>query len=1143
MHGYRQKEQENKMKKYLLLSLLSIVLLQASSGVMASGQKTCYNATEEIPCPEEGEPFYGQDASYRSGKPIHLIKDSDLKIIKDVTNNLTWQLNSRKYPSTVQSGIQYCETLQLAGITDWRLPTMSEMMTWFDFSVPLIPIHPYFIEDNEDEEHIHWWSSSVSNDPNKYWSFNKGEDYFSGGAAIYLDQDLGYYVRCVSGPQLSEEEDVVVYDDVDVVYDKRHGLMWQDSSDVFIKRTWEEALAYCEESEFEGFSDWKLPSVSELHTLGNFTDEEPIAQKFTNKGDPLLWLWSSTTAANRLYAIIMHFTDNDNIYTSHSHKTYIQQASQVRCVREIPIVDHREEFDEEVINDVSDYNSSSSKILSLTAGWNLVALPVDINISGSDYVHYFNGYELIYTFSQEGGWVKDPPMIHAGEGFWIMMPEAHSYTFSGESYSIVEKIAALPDGWHLLGTGQSSVLASFSDIGDDVWSYKEEVWDNNPGSVKENSGFWIHKQAGSVQVVKISSTSTPIPELNAVDDALMLTEGDCSEVDEVSFVCSGQDFADIQRYQQKALFIDDLFRGVIDAVEEDGATVRITVREADTIKDVYKDFNITLNADEVLSGLNQAAPQLHGRYDGINSVPLRHSFRRADTAEDDEIILRIDFPKGYFIPIRKSAFNCELLAEGSCEGSISVSQSNHTDLGATKERYGLTVSTEGSYVEVGIGAYISAKYDHNFIGADNYRFELQNSAYFKSNVKFTISGKLEREWKTNIKISNMINVEIVHPYSAAVKLEVGFQPMVEIGAQGTLEAELVAQSSTIRTGKIGFKYDSRAGQLRTNSSVVYSAFNENSVEYEAKVEAHAFLIPRVALRPKLKFLRVSQALSFGEIRGGVKIDAGLAGEVKTDFTITNEGFNTNIQGAEAGLNLGVSALVDYILEIRLGKEVLYAMNEYETLYESSQYLIFDWKLSLLPDPQLALVNRTAILSEFDVSTDLEENAKKVKYYYAVAAEGAPDYNGSLLGFRSNAHPLDGNRLSIQGTRKLYIQGELHNSDVSSSIWSFGTSLSKILSMDLNASTLDDMEAADNNGTGGGDVVPEIPGGPNPDYDGCDLWAIRFANHESFDCSFFTDPSDIRDCELYNACFDRIVCESWEQAQSELDSCTVNYVHQ
>lgn len=1146
------------MQRFILLSLFFALALQASSGVMKSGQNKCYNLTEEIPCPQEGEPFYGQDASYQSGKPIHFIKDSDQKIIKDVTNNLTWQLNTdtTKHLSMVKA-IRYCQTLELAGITDWRLPEINEMLNWNDYSVSSgLPIHAYFDENTKNEEYISWWSTSEKvADTDRSWTFYKGTSSFLVAGPSDDKKVMSHYARCVSGDKSTQEEEIVVYDDADLVYDKKHGLLWQDSSDIITMRTWQEALAYCESSTFEGFDDWRLPGITQLRTLRSFDSSADVADSFTHKENRSLW--SSTTTTDHSVAFTLNFLSPDEFATFSLNK---MSKAQVRCVREVPIADYEERFNEEVVHDVSDYNSSANKVLSLQAGWNLVALPVDINISRSEYAHYFNGYEQIYTFSQEGGWLKDPQMIHAGEGFWIKMSAAGSYTFSGESYSIVEKISALPDGWHLLGTGRSSVIAGFSDIDDDVWRYQEEHWDNNPGSIGENSGFWIHKRAGTVQVIEISSTSTPLPELNAVDEALMLTETDCREIDEMHFACSNQDLAEIENYQDKPFFVDALFKGVIDAVEADGAAVRISLRLADTIEDVYKDFNITLNADEVLSGLNQAAPQLHGKYDHINSAPLRYSFRRGDTTEDDEIILRIDFPEGYYIPIRKSSFNCDLM-DTSCQGYISVSQSNHADLGATEERYGLTVSTEGSYVEVGVGAYISAKYDHNLVDPDSYRFELQNSAYFKSNIKFTISGELEKEWKTNIKISNMINVEIVHPYSAAVKLEVGFQPMVEIGAAGTLEAELVAHSSTLRTGKMGFKYSSREGELKPNSSIVYSAFNEDGVEYEAKVEAHAFLIPRIALRPKLKFLRVSQALSFGEVRGGIKIDAGLTGEVKTDFTITNEGFNTNIDDAQAELNLGVSALVDYILEIRLGKEVFYAMDDFDTLYESSKYLIFDWKLSLLPDPKLTLINRGDTLNTFEVSTNVEENADKIKYYYTLTEEGSADYNGSLLDFRSNAQLLHGYHLSVEGNKKLNIQGELRNSAVSSSIWSFGTSLSKVISIDINESTLDnlvdeggvedengsedDNGSNGNGGSGTGDGSGDnggSGGGTDPDYTGCDIWAIRFANHQGFDCSAFTDPSDVNDCEVYNECVDSIVCVTAEQAQLELDTCTLNYVN-
>jgi len=55
--------------------------------------------------------------------------------------------------------------------------------------------------------------------------------------------------------------------DVVVCSDKKLGnLMWQDGAEIF-KGTLDEAKQYCKDLNFAGFSDWKLPSRTELISI------------------------------------------------------------------------------------------------------------------------------------------------------------------------------------------------------------------------------------------------------------------------------------------------------------------------------------------------------------------------------------------------------------------------------------------------------------------------------------------------------------------------------------------------------------------------------------------------------------------------------------------------------------------------------------------------------------------------------------------------------------------------------------------------------------------------------------------------------------------------------------------------------------
>ena len=60
---------------------------------------------------------------------------------------------------------------------------------------------------------------------------------------------------------------------------------------------WESALAYCENLEFAGHDDWKLPNVKELQTLVDYSGVYPaIDGNLFNITDEDSYFWTSTSA-------------------------------------------------------------------------------------------------------------------------------------------------------------------------------------------------------------------------------------------------------------------------------------------------------------------------------------------------------------------------------------------------------------------------------------------------------------------------------------------------------------------------------------------------------------------------------------------------------------------------------------------------------------------------------------------------------------------------------------------------------------------------------------------------------------------------------------------------------------------------------
>jgi len=113
-----------------------------------TGQTKCYDNSQEIPCPQPGEPFYGQDAQY-SINPQSYIKldanDNDLpdsatewSMVRDNVTGLIWENktadgsihdknNTYNWGDAQNVFIANLNASKFGGFSDWRLPEVKEL--------------------------------------------------------------------------------------------------------------------------------------------------------------------------------------------------------------------------------------------------------------------------------------------------------------------------------------------------------------------------------------------------------------------------------------------------------------------------------------------------------------------------------------------------------------------------------------------------------------------------------------------------------------------------------------------------------------------------------------------------------------------------------------------------------------------------------------------------------------------------------------------------------------------------------------------------------------------------------------------------------------------------------------------------------
>jgi hypothetical protein len=263
--------------------------------IVDTGQVHCYSNSREIPCPEPGKQFYGQDAQYEGNVPSY--RDNGDGTITDLNTGLMWSKAVYKKKVSLIEAKQIAQRMTLGGYSDWRVPNIKELYSLIDFrgytgfnqrasyarvpsnAIPFINTDYFDFEYgdvNSGERYIdaQWLSST------KYVSttMNGSETLFGVNFADGRIKGYGYqlpngfgekkfFARYVRGSTYGENHFVANGDGT--ITDRATGLMWmQKDSDK--PMNWQEALTYAENLVYAGYDDWRLPNAKELQYIVDY---------------------------------------------------------------------------------------------------------------------------------------------------------------------------------------------------------------------------------------------------------------------------------------------------------------------------------------------------------------------------------------------------------------------------------------------------------------------------------------------------------------------------------------------------------------------------------------------------------------------------------------------------------------------------------------------------------------------------------------------------------------------------------------------------------------------------------------------------------------------------------------------------------
>jgi len=169
-------------KSYLCPTFTLVIVLvagcpaYAESGPAAS-TPVCYNDYgETVSCPTSAA---AGDAVYR---------DNGDQSVTDLRTNLRWENVEEAQVGTYPEGENYCESLGLAGFSDWRIPDHDELMGIADYGRSQNIINGVFA----CEEGNYWTVTPHGGDAGHYMTVG----FFVGDNSAY-DAEQKFLVRCV----------------------------------------------------------------------------------------------------------------------------------------------------------------------------------------------------------------------------------------------------------------------------------------------------------------------------------------------------------------------------------------------------------------------------------------------------------------------------------------------------------------------------------------------------------------------------------------------------------------------------------------------------------------------------------------------------------------------------------------------------------------------------------------------------------------------------------------------------------------------------------------------------------------------------------------------------------------------------------
>ena len=142
MHSSLTVAEANAIEETLIADAGTLALV-GNYPIVDTGETAFYSNNAVISEPDEGDRYYGQDATYAGNQPNYT--DNGDGTVTDNITGLMWQQDPG-VKMTWPEAVDMLDGFELAGYTDWRLPTIKELYSLIDFSGQT-DVNPYLDTD------------------------------------------------------------------------------------------------------------------------------------------------------------------------------------------------------------------------------------------------------------------------------------------------------------------------------------------------------------------------------------------------------------------------------------------------------------------------------------------------------------------------------------------------------------------------------------------------------------------------------------------------------------------------------------------------------------------------------------------------------------------------------------------------------------------------------------------------------------------------------------------------------------------------------------------------------------------------------------------------------------------------------------